>query len=208
MGFCCADFSAESANDRPLHGPGWHSLLPKILGARVVLEKALRAVTQARNESLLEDRRAAAEKAAIDGQRASDRGDAKGLFQIVRSLAGIKPAAATAIRDANGDALTSVADTTARWRSFFTGVFKATVVDSVAELHVPAERPQESTPPYDPTCDDIDGALRGLRVDAGLGPDNLSAAVLRAGGFATTLIFRELLAAIFSARHVPIAWRG
>ena len=178
--------------------------LCRILRTRAVLERAVREAACARNAALLLDRRDAAEKAAVEGQRASDHGDSKTFFRIVRSLAGAKPAAAAAIQDENGVPLTSAADTIARWRAFFAGVFKGEIVDSLDTIVFSDDVSLESVEAHKPSFDDVEGALSSLRADAGLGLDNLAASVLRAGGFVAILMFQQLLGAILSTGMFPL----
>ena len=61
---------------------------------------------------------------------------------------------------------------------------------------------------FAPTLDDVEAVIGSLKGDSGVGTDQLSAWLLKAGGRTVAVIVLELINDILAAKHVPMAWRG
>ena len=61
---------------------------------------------------------------------------------------------------------------------------------------------------FAPSLDDVEAIIGTLKGDSGVGPDQISAWLLKAGGRALAVIVLELINQILAARHVPAVWRG
>ena len=195
-----------------------------------MLDRNLWACCRLRSQYIAQDKVASIENAANEAQQAADANDSKKLFTIVRRLAGVPARALNTLKDASGKVVSSTADLATLWRTHFCNVFKAGTVDKL-----PGENPTAPSPPdrvcedpascyidwstfeqaqqlcrqgFAPTLDDVEAVIGSLKGDSGVGTDQVSAWLLKAGGRTVAVIVLELINDILMAKHVPVAWRG
>ena len=192
----------------------------QIAPARRTMTELLRI----KRPSLRWDRQVAPSETAAAAQRAADRNDSKQVYSIVKSLAGRPAAPLKGLADEHGVIITDACESRDRWRRHFTGLFKATVVDNVASLmersaresgsdydspqRRPSKRRRRKEAPFEPSVDDVYKAMMSLNGDKGLGPDQMSVALLQAGGWVVAEIVHEIVLMIVHSRYIPIVWRG
>ena len=200
------------------------------------LERNLWSCCRLRGQYIACDKAASIENAAEEAQRAADSNDSKKLFTIVRRLAGVPARSLSTLKDAAGKVVSSSADLVVLWRNHFCSVFKAGIVSNLpAPCDCPGggpAEPAEATENQDeeeytyidwstfeqaqqlcrqgfaPCLDDVEAVIGALKGDSSVGPDRISAWILKAGGRALAVIILELINQILVARHVPTVWRG
>ena len=195
-----------------------------------ILERNLKIACRLRSHYVAQDKVASIEGAAADAQSAADANDSKKLFSIVRRLAGVPSRALNTLKDASGKIVSAASDLATLWRCHFRGVFKARVVeelpcessDGAHGEASPCDDPdvlfldwstfdsaqQMRDAGFTPTLDDVEAVIGTLKGDSGVGTDQLSAWLLKAGGRTVAVIVLELINDILASRHVPMAWRG
>ena len=195
-----------------------------------MLERNLWIACRLRAQYVALDKVASIENAAIDAQNAANANDSKKLFTIVRRLAGVPARALTTLKDAAGNIVSSAADLAVLWRSHFCNVFKAGTVTELPEAYpngslcpsLVCEEPevlyidwstfeqaqQARCFGFAPTLDDVEAVIGSLKGDSGVGADQLSAWLLKAGGRTVAVVVLELINDILAAKHVPMTWRG
>ena len=169
------------------------------------------------------------ESAADDAQSAANANDSKKLFSIVRLLAGVPVRALNTLKDAAGKVVSSASDLAALWRTHFSKVFKACVIDEL-----PFAAPDSTDEPmpggdsdacyidwstfeaarqmrdsgFAPTVDAVEAVISTLKGDSGIGTDQLSAWLLKAGGRPVAVMVWEVIADVLDTKYVPMVWRG
>ena len=185
----------------------------------------LAKLSQLRLPMVRRDKKAALTKKAAEAQRAADAGHSKKVFAIARGLAGDSASPLAAIKASDGRILTDKGETQERWREHFTEVFRAKRAASVTEVQTciqrqasPDERHLRSEPQrkrirvkekvFCPSVKDVYRAMLRCNGDKGLGPDQCSARVLQAGGWALAEHIHQLIMWAIAHKYVPVAWRG
>ena len=94
-------------------------------------------------------------------------------------------------------------------------MFRAEIVDDPsskigASLATPASDAAFAATmfPFSPTVEQVYEAMFILNGRNGLGPDQLSASILQAGGWTTAKIVHEIICQVVALEYVPIVWRG
>ena len=120
------------------------------------------------------------------------------------------------VRKTDGSITAAAEEYDERWVEFFTQLFKARNVDSLADLF--KEEEEESTshvqevdstsylPP--PPVEKLIAAMNALPLNKGLGTDGVSAELMRAGGEPFVAKFYEILKHVWTSARFPIMWRG
>jgi exonuclease III len=194
-----------------------------------LLERNIRTACRLRAQYVVCDKVASIENAADDAQSAANANDSKKLFSIVRRLAGVPQRALNTLKDAAGKVVSSSSDLAALWRTHFSNVFKANVID---ELPLTATNSSDDPTTGDdpdayyidwstfetarqmrdsgfaPTVDDVEAVICTLKGDSGVGTDQLSAWLLKAGGRPVAVMVWEVVSDILDTKHVPMVWRG
>ena len=173
--------------------------------------RALDKFTKIRRPLLKWDRMQSICNIVGDAQDAADRNDGKKLYSLVKGLAGKEASPLRGIRDENGVMITDSSETLQRWRRHFCQLLKASVTHDVA-----ADCADASTAPtidlarlkFKPTLKQVYRALATLNGDKGLGPDQISADILKAGGWRTAAVVHEIILRAIENEHVPVSWRG
>ena len=190
-----------------------------------VLAHALARLVSLRRPLVRRDKADALRDRADAAQRAADAGDSKKVYAIARSMSGQSSAPLATIRSSKGEMLTERSSVQERWREHFTEVFSAKHAPSVADLAAvqqtandtpcdellsppPRKRRSCKQRPFQPNVDDVYNAILKLNGDKGLGPDQLSASVLKAGGWAIAQHIHTMIQWAISHSYLPIAWRG
>eukprot|EP00117_Sycon_ciliatum_P039107 scpid84793/ scgid1426/ Transposon TX1 uncharacterized 149 kDa protein; ORF 2 len=128
------------------------------------------------------------------------------IGNIKTTLGGMRPRAATAIRNKQGEICDTAEATGGRWREHFDGLlniasaYDLEVVDSIEQ------RPVMTELGVVPECDEIWRALRGMKCGKACGGSEISVEMLKYGG--PTLIARlhELIRVVWETGSVPQDW--
>lgn len=155
---------------------------------------------------ILRDKEVSLCNAADEAQRAADSNDTKNLFSIVRRLAGSPPRALSTIKDEGGKVIASADEETARWRRDFQLLFKAEVVQEMAYIPNSCEASESDIVPL--LNESGFAPIRSFKGSSGMGDDNVSASLLKAGGDIVVDTVLSFIREIAQLQHVPIAWRG
>ena len=144
----------------------------------------------------------------VEADAAADRGDLTGLYRLVKKTAGTRYKELKVIKWEDGSLTSSDAQYTQRFQEHFAGVFDASIVQDLSQVAVP--QPHlcylNQLPP--PKAERIDQALLSLPRSKAVGPDQISAELLRAGGSAVVAKLRDLLVRVWWLAYWPFDWRG
>ena len=148
-------------------------------------------------------------------QTAADACDTAAVYRQVRLLKGIPPKTLDAVKLKDGTTVTAAADVESRWYEHFAEVFAADVVpnrmlcvDEAAAERALRHRPDLTAEIATPTWDEINEQIMHLPPGKGVGPDGISAEMLRAAGPPAVSFLQALWSDAWSASWFPTRWRG
>ena len=179
----------------------------------------------AKRAAIRRDKVIAIEKAAREAQHASDCGDAKRHYAIVRKLSGTRAAPLATVTAPDGTSLTSTESITARWREHFQAVLKADLAKGrCGPMSMPAHTSNPIPSPESweqqlaaqrgtntkvscPTSRQVHQTMLELKESA-VGPDMIPASVIKAGSHTLADEMQALISDTLRLRYVPLRWRG
>ena len=123
----------------------------------------------------------------------------------MKNLAGRPPAPLRGITHDNGSMITDANEARDRWRRHFQTLFSAEATTDVTQSCA-MDGPVLGCYRLKPTVQQVYDVLSSLNGAKGLGPDQLSASILQAGGWEVAAKVHEVLCQIIEHEYVPIAW--
>ena len=140
-------------------------------------------------------------------ERAAEANDSMTVYKVVRSLIGSPPAPLAALEAKDGTLLTSKADIEERWEQHHVEVLNGRVVEDL-DADYPPVSPKHEVGGFDPSVADIEELLKHINGNKGLGKDQISATLLKAGGFTIAMHLSQFVTWAVRAERVPLPWRG
>ena len=207
---------APEALSRVLALKGWRALalLPAAVAARGQRHRIVAVVTQSITllhvavvQCTRRDRLDFIEGMAVRAQAAALANDYRTSYQLVRLLAGFAPRPLQAVRLKDGSLSTTAAQRDARWQEHYCELFNGYVVDNPSALATAPARPVREHA-FLHSCAQLECAIQRLGNNKGLGPDELSAEVAKAGGSPFAVKLHEITSRIVSDERWPVQWKG
>ena len=172
------------------------------------LRSASRAVVR-------EDKRMHLQQVAAEAQEAANRGDASGIYKQVRLLKGVPPRPLDVVKLKSGETVTDPEAVANRWLQHFSDVFAAEVVEN-RDACVPngtgvnqrRDAKQVAADCQTPSWNEVEEQVRFLPTGKGVGPDGISAELLRAAGVAAVSFLHHLWCDVWCSSWFPKRWRG
>ena len=186
------------------------AVMSKVDVAMAWVYSTLISTLRAKHASVHTDWKSFRWKIASDAQQAADANKATRTFALVRTLAVQPPKAHPGITDKDGALLHDSEEIVRRWREFFAELLAAGTVKTIdhAVQVVSDYSCHGCQSSFAPTYEKVATSLNNLNGGRALGPDNLSATILKLGGEA---VVQQLLTIILRAtrlRYMPVPWRG
>ena len=113
---------------------------------------------------------------------AASRGDNRSLYRLARKLGPFKPKAVKTVCKECGSTTMSSNEYDDVWFRYFKALVRAEDVNSVEDIVVEHVGSCRTAPPCNITWERVQDALSSLKLGKAVGPDGISAELIRAGG--------------------------
>ena len=169
----------------------------------------LRWLYKLKTRYLRADRRESALRFTRRAVTAAERNDHATTYKIIQALAGKPPRPLKALKDIDGKVLTDGPSIARRWLQHHVGVLGADVaLCPTTACPTTAPRFCTSESRFKPSVGDVQDQVARMSGNKALGPDGISATVLRAGGWHAAKQLKDIIDIAIDTEHVPVAWRG
>ena len=157
--------------------------------------------------TLRNDKLCRLENLAMQAASAADDNDMAESNRVIRVLGGLPPKVAASIYDEDGNILNDRTAILDRWNRHFSNVSNGTV----RPLETNAVGHEAIVPPLEKfACpiEQVEVQVQKLATGKGVGPDEIPAEAIQAGGLPFIWFLHRVISAIFECGYVPVRWRG
>ena len=177
-----------------------------------ICDHNMRSLTLMKTNLLRRDRQLSLEHFALRAAKAAACSDFRATFKIVKSLAGSSPKQLQSVFAKDGSLITQAELIKHRWRQHHAEVLSAVIVSSPYDACAAPDLPQSSAVcgilDWVPSVTDIANILWSVDGSKALGPDAISARVLKAGGWVVLKHLHDIISASIYQCRFPssLAW--
>jgi hypothetical protein len=153
------------------------------------------------------DKRAFLDDMALRAASAAEHNDSKTAFKIIRLLGGFQPRRLKSVRLKDGSLAHDAAQAAARWEEHFVELFAGA---SLPQPALAATEPMNVVPiqRFRPSLTDVASAIARTGTGKAVGPDEVPAELLKAGGCAIAVCVHPLIDRIVVSQRWPWRWKG
>ena len=126
------------------------------------------------------DKAAYYDRRAQDAQHAADQGNITTTFKMIKELSGDRGSSRGVVKDVGGNTISDEHGAKIRWQEHFRDVFGARIADGVAQTTRRVS--SVSTHNFRPSVGKVSAEIQRLGNGKGVGPDGISAELMKAGG--------------------------
>ena len=177
-----------------------------------ICDHNMRSLTLMKNKLLRRDRQLSLEHFALRAAKAAACADFRTTFKIVKSLAGSSPKPLQSVLAKDGSLITQAELIKHRWRQHHAEVLSAVIVSSPYDACAAPDLSQNCAGggvlDWVPSVTDVANILWSVDGSKALGPDGISARVLKAGGWVLLKHLHDIISASISQCRFPVPWRG
>ena len=154
-----------------------------------------------------EDKRAFLGDLALRAACAAERNDSKEAFKIIRLLRGFQPRRLKSVRLKDGTLTKDAAQAAERWEEHFVELFAGS---SLPMPSLTATEPASVMPvrQFRPSPSSVASAIARMGTGKAVGPDEVPAELLKAGGDALAVRVHALIDRVVTSQRWPWRWKG
>ena len=142
-----------------------------------------------------------------DADRAVERGDQGAVYRLYKMAAGTRNKEMKSVENGHGELTTTLLEYRQRFEEHRASVLNAKVVTSTHdEIKQPVHKFRNARVP--PPSERVEAAINSLKCGKAIGPDDIAAELIKAGGQARVAKLKELSDKIWSFADWPVTWRG
>jgi hypothetical protein len=169
--------------------------------------RALALIHFAVKRLVADDKRIFLDDMAMRAASAAERNDSKTAFKIIRLLGGFQPRRLKSVRLKDGTLATDATQTAERWEEHFVELFAG------SSLPLPSLATTEPTAPvplrrFRPSPSAVASAIARTGSGKAVGPDEVPAELLKAGGCALAIQVHSLIDRVVTSQRWPWRWKG
>ena len=154
------------------------------------------------------DKAAFLDNLAAQADMAADCGDNGAIYQLAKRAAGVRSRIMKVVEWEDGSLTTSVSQYAQRFQDHFAGVFSAKIIQNLNELGIAQPRDTVHSPSQSPSVQSVEKAIWELPSGKAVGPDRISAELLKIALAPCSVFLHGLLQKVWSYAYWPLDWRS